>query len=71
MYNTKFGQLIRTPLLRLPKVLSDTGTSRSFVYAGVKNGTFPPPLKIGKRAVAWTAESIDTWIASKSNGGQS
>jgi prophage regulatory protein len=71
MYNTKFSQLIKTPLLRLPEVLSDTGTSRSFVYAGVKNGTFPAPIKIGKRAVAWTAESIDAWIACKSNGAKS
>ena len=71
MHTGKSNGLIKTPLLKLPEVLTGTKTSRSFVYAGVKDGTFPAPLKIGKRAVAWTAESIDAWIASKITGSQS
>jgi prophage regulatory protein len=71
MHTSKSNGLIKTPLLKLPEVLAGTKTSRSFVYAGVKDGTFPAPLKIGKRSVAWTADSINSWIASKSNGGQS
>lgn len=69
MANSTSSGLIKNPLIKLPAVLTETQTSRSFVYAGVKNGTFPKPLKIGKRAVAWTTESIDTWITAKIAGG--
>ncbi len=55
-------------LYRLDSVLEKTGSSRSFIYAEIKNGSFPKPLKIGKRAVAWTAASIDAWIDTKIKG---
>ncbi len=62
--------LQQSPTLhRLDSVIKKTGTSRSFIYAGVKDGTFPKPIKIGRRAVAWTDESINTWIDTKINGG--
>ena len=52
------------PLIRLPKVIEITGNSRSKIYADVKEGLFPAPLKIGKRAVAWKVSDIDGWIKS-------
>ena len=53
------------------EVEARTGSSRSAIYAGMAAGTFPRPVRIGKRAVAWTSESIDAWIESRppvSNG---
>ena len=44
--------------LRLRQVIEATGRSRSSIYEAIKEGTFPPPIPIGARAVAWDAEAI-------------
>jgi prophage regulatory protein len=50
-------------LQRLPAVVARVGLSRSSIYAGVKNGTFPAPVRLGDgRAVAWDSRAIDRWI---------
>lgn len=51
-------------LLRLPAVIEKTGLSRAAIHAKWRRGTFPPPLKISERAVAWSERSIDLWIGS-------
>ena len=40
-------------LLRLPDVEARTGLKKSAIYAGIKSGTFPVPVKLGPRAAAW------------------
>jgi len=49
-------------LLRLPAVLKRTGLKKSSIYASTKAGTFPKPVKLGARAVAWYAHEVDEWI---------
>lgn len=53
-------------LLRLPEVKSLTGLSRSTIYLQVTRGSFPKPVLIGKRSVAWVesevADHIDALI---------
>lgn len=49
--------------LRLPAVMERTGLSRSTIYLRVNKGTFPAPLKIGIRAIAWLQAEIDEWLA--------
>ncbi|RJG26374.1 AlpA family phage regulatory protein [Massilia cavernae] len=39
-----------TKLLKLPAVLTRVAISRSKLYAGVKEGTFPAPVSLGARA---------------------
>ena len=53
-------------LYRLPKVLEITGLSRSTIYAHIKIGDFPPPIKLfaGGRAVAWRSEQLTAWTGS-------
>jgi len=46
------------PLLRLPEVMELIPISKDTWKKGSKNGTYPKPIKIGKRAVAWKAEDI-------------
>jgi prophage regulatory protein len=36
--------------------------SRSSIYAAIKEGTFPPPVRIGARAVAWRLGDIQQWL---------
>jgi prophage regulatory protein len=57
------GQVER--LLRLSEVLCRTGLSRSAVYAGMKNETFPTSISLGARTVAWAESAIDAWIAER------
>jgi prophage regulatory protein len=59
--NTVLGEVI----LRLPQVKGRCGLGRASIYAGVKRGTFPAPIKLGERAVGWTASSVDTWIQTR------
>ena len=52
-------------LLRLPDVEARTGLKKSAIYAGMKNQTFPPCVKLGARAAAWPETEIAEWIAGK------
>ena len=51
-------------LLRISAVTARTGLGKSAIYDGIKAGTFPPYLKLG-RASAWPSSAIDAWIAER------
>lgn len=50
--------------LRLPQVLSIVPVCRATWYAGIKEGRYPAPVKLGPRAVAWQLSDIEKLIAS-------
>ena len=50
-------------LLKRPDVERLTGLSRASIYARLKRGAFPLPVRIGPNSVAWRARDIDEWIA--------
>lgn len=52
------------PLWRMPTVEIQTGLSKAEIYRRIKRGTFPKPLKLGARAVAWQASTIEAWVKS-------
>ena len=63
MFNSFHGGTHMTSkVLRLPKVINRVGLSRSTIYAKITRGEFPPPIKLGLRAVGWPRASIDEWI---------
>lgn len=45
--------------LRLRDVLRRRSVSRSLVYASIRAGTFPPPVKLGRRTCAWPEHEIE------------
>lgn len=50
-----------TGLLRLRQILAPEGpipVSRSTWWAGIKDGRFPKPVKLGTRISAWRVEDI-------------
>lgn len=49
-------------ILRIREVLYRTGLSRSVFYLHLKNGTFPAPIRIGKRSVGWAEGQVSAWI---------
>ena len=52
-------------LLRRPAVSARTGLSRSSIYQAILDGTFPKPVKLGPKSVAWPSNEIDAWIQAR------
>lgn len=52
-------------IVRLAEVKKLTGVSRSFIYKGIKEGTFPAPISLGARAIGWECHQIEIWIQNK------
>jgi prophage regulatory protein len=50
-------------IYRLPEVMSLTGLSRSSIYLRISVQEFPKPIKIGRRAVGWSEDSLIAWQA--------
>ena len=48
-----------TKFLKLPEIRTRTGKSRSSIYQGIKDGTFPKPIKLGPLAVGWIEAEIE------------
>lgn len=59
----------RPQLERFPSVIARTGRSKSSILRDVAAGTFPKPVRIGARAIAWEAAAVDRWIAERLAGG--
>ena len=49
-------------LLRKTEVLNRTGLCKSTIYNKISKGTFPPPISISRRSVAWPEYEIDAVI---------
>jgi prophage regulatory protein len=52
-------------VLRLPAVRARTGRSRSSIYADIKLGRFPAPIKLGPRSVGWLETDVMSWLESR------
>lgn len=52
----------RKHVLRQPRVQHLTGLPRSSMYAEIKKGTFPRPVKLSARAVGWLSDEIEDWL---------
>jgi prophage regulatory protein len=46
-------------------VIRRTGSSSSDIYDGMKNGTFPRSVPIGRRTVGWVEDEVEAWIAER------
>ena len=49
-------------VLRWPELQHKVGYSRSNVYCLIDQGHFPPPIKLGARAVGWLESEVNAWI---------
>ena len=52
-------------ILRRKAVELRCGLSRSSIYDAVREGRFPAPVRIGRRAVGWVASEVDAWLAAQ------
>lgn len=55
-------QISGDSIVRMKAVLQMVQLSRSSVYAFIKAGTFPAPVKLGARAVGFLLSEIRKWI---------
>lgn len=52
-------------LIRLRDVREITQRSTSRIYHDMNAGTFPRPIRIGIRAVAWLEGDIQDWLSNR------
>lgn len=52
-------------IYRRHQVETLTGLSRSSIYAGMAQGTFPQAIKLGARAVGWRVSDLNDWLDSR------
>jgi prophage regulatory protein len=51
-------------ILRLPEVKTVSGKSRSSIYQGEADGSFPRRVALGTRSIGWRASDIESWLHS-------
>jgi prophage regulatory protein len=51
--------------LRLPKVKAVTGLSKTSLYELIRANSFPAPIHLGTRTVAWVASEVNQWAAER------
>lgn len=49
-------------LVRLPEVETIVGFKKSTIWAKVKEGTFPKPIKLADRITVWKLTDLDKWV---------
>lgn len=54
---------VQPTILKLPEVMSTVLLCKGSIYRGIKNGTFPAPIKLTRRAVAWRRVDIEHWLS--------
>ncbi len=52
-------------LSKIDEVIQRSGLSKTTIYRNIKDGMFPAPVKIGKRAVAWRTEELEEWLRNR------
>lgn len=53
-------------IIRLKKVLEQTGLGRSTLYKMIAAGTFPAQVSLGSsRSVGWVVEEVESWVQAR------
>jgi prophage regulatory protein len=50
-----------TQFYRLPTIKQRLGVSGSSIWAWVKAGKFPRPIKLSPNCTVWNAEDVEAW----------
>ena len=57
--------------LRLPEVKAVTGLSKTSIYELVRDKSFPAPVRLGPRAVAWVRSEVRQWALERVHASRS
>jgi prophage regulatory protein len=53
--------LVEVQFLRLPEVKAITGLGKTSIYELIRDKSFPAPVRLGPRAVAWVRSEVRQW----------
>jgi prophage regulatory protein len=59
------SDLLASPFLRMQGVMRMTGLGRSTIYRLVSKASFPAPVRLAQRAVAWRLIDLQRWSAAR------
>jgi prophage regulatory protein len=66
MSNNQAHHATSTPrLMSMRDVVTLTTYARPSIYRLVAQGRFPPPLKLGQTKIAFRADDVEAWLASR------
>lgn len=65
MGNTTQQTTPQPQFYRLPQLKARLSVSGSSIWAWVKQGKFPKPVKLAANTTAWTAADVDAWAQSR------
>ena len=51
--------------IRLPEVKAVTGLSKTSIYPLIRGKSFPAPVRLGPRTVAWVKSEIREWAVER------
>jgi prophage regulatory protein len=69
--NETYDTLDDVSFLRLPEVKAVTGLSKTSVYELIRGKSFPAPVRLGPRAVAWVKSEIRQWAVQRVHASRS
>ncbi|WIM06848.1 MAG: AlpA family transcriptional regulator [Candidatus Nitricoxidivorans perseverans] len=52
-------------IIRRRRVEAKTALPRSSLYAKIKAGDFPPPIRLGPNTVGWIEAEVDSWLSAQ------
>jgi prophage regulatory protein len=52
-------------VLKRLAVQDKAGLSKTALYQKISEGTFPKPVRLGRKAVGWIESELDQWIAAR------
>ena len=64
-----YARVHMSNLLTRREVESRFGISKTTIYRKVADGSFPPPIQIGARAVRWDEAEIAEWLRGRPRSG--
>lgn len=68
--NYASGAAIRPDkFLRMAAVEEFSGLKKSSIYLGAKAGTFPAPVRLSARAIAWRESDLIRWASQRVTAG--
>jgi predicted DNA-binding transcriptional regulator AlpA len=59
------GTLGDVTFIRLPEVKAVTGLSKTSIYELIRAKSFPAPVRLGPRSVAWVKAEIREWAVER------
>ena len=54
--------MLNINVLRRKQLENQLNLSRSSIYKMIADGTFPKPIRLGRRAVGWRVEDVQEWL---------